>query len=116
MAPIFHILDRRAWADFQARGVYRPDSLGAEGFIHCSLAEQVAGVANTFYAGRPDLRLIEIDPASLGAALKYEPAVDRPGDYPHVYAPLGLASVVGVHALVPGEDGRFRWPPEEGQG
>lgn len=114
--PVFHILDRPAWEAFRRSGQYAPESLNLEGFIHCSLAEQVAETANRFYAGRDNLVLLEIDPAGLGNALIFEPAADHPGDFPHIYQPLKLPSVVTAHDFSPGKGGRFHWPAEADRG
>jgi hypothetical protein len=45
------------------------------GFIHCSYAHQVAGVANAFYADLQDLVLMVIDPTRLAAPLRPEAAL-----------------------------------------
>lgn len=37
---IVHITTDDAWSAAQATGVYRPDSLDQEGFIHCSTPAQ----------------------------------------------------------------------------
>jgi uncharacterized protein (DUF952 family) len=94
-------------------------SLDSEGFIHCSTAEQVCGVANAFYAGRRDLVLLLVDPAPLGDALRFELPIDpRTGTtdtsaterFPHVYGPIDLDAVLAVADFVPGADGRFQFP------
>lgn len=93
---IYHLLARSEWAAFQQSAVYEPPSVASEGFIHCSPAERVGEVARAFYGGRTDLVLLEIDPRRLSSPLVVEPAVDRPGMFPHVYGPLNLDAVVSA--------------------
>ncbi len=66
MTSIFHITRSRDWAEAQLAGSYRLSTrdrtLEEVGFIHCSYAHQVAGVANAVYRGERDLVLLEIDP------------------------------------------------------
>ena len=58
---MYHILPRSDWAKAQASGIYEPESLTTEGFIHCSLSDQVIRVANAYYARQKDLLLLRID-------------------------------------------------------
>lgn len=110
MPSIFHIASAEAWAASQASGEYRGDTLATEGFIHCSRAEQVAAVANAFYAGHTDLMLLHIDRARVASELRDEPS---DGDvYPHIYGELNLDAVVDAMPFVPGADGRFVGPVE----
>ena len=39
--PIYHIATSADWGEGQASGLYQPESLHSEGFIHCSAREQV---------------------------------------------------------------------------
>jgi uncharacterized protein (DUF952 family) len=108
---IYHIAARADWEAAQAAGAYTADSLGSEGFIHCSTGAQVPGTAARFFAGRADLLLLQIDPARLTAELRYEEG--EPGVlFPHLYGPMDLAAVVAAHPFAPGEDGSFRLPAE----
>ena len=113
MAPIFHIAEAGGWADAQANGLYRRSTLGRtvedEGFIHCSYRDQIAAVANTFYAGRKDLLLLVIDPARVASDIREE-AVDGSERFPHIYGPLNLDAVTEVRSFLPREDGRFCLP------
>src|SRR5882724_6161358 len=112
MPVVFHIAARAEWDLAAVAGAYRTGSLDAEGFIHCSTAEQVAGTANRLFAGRTDLVLLFIDSTRLGAALRYEPAADLPGAaFPHFSGPIDLGAVFEVAALEPA-DGRFAVHPE----
>ena len=72
MAILLHITTHAEWAAGRAAGAYRPASLAAEGFIHCSTYDQAAATANRYFAGRADLVLLCIDEARLTAPLRYE--------------------------------------------
>lgn len=92
-APIYHLARAPAWQAAQADGVYvgTPEDR-ADGFIHFSTAAQVAVSAAKYRAGEPDLILLGVDPAALGAALRWEPS--RGGDlFPHLYGMLPVAHV-----------------------
>lgn len=107
--PIVHITTEADWDAARRTGGYRGDTLESDGFIHFSTPEQVAATANLFFSGRHDLILLVVDPSTLGAALRYEPA---PGGelFPHLYAPLALEAVTRVLPFRPGPDGRFERP------
>jgi uncharacterized protein (DUF952 family) len=111
---ILHICPRADWD--AAEELLTPASLATEGFVHCSDPGTVAIPASRLYPGRTDLVLLEVDPARVGAPVRWEPGV-RDGRvetsgpwFPHVYGPLPRAAVVGVHAFPPQDDGTFRLP------
>ncbi len=108
---ICHIAPRAAWAQAQAAGAYRGDTLDREGFIHCSTVAQVVATADRYFRGRADLVLLVIDPTRVEPEIRYESA---PGGerFPHIYGPLDLAAVTRCLALEPGADGSFSLPPE----
>jgi uncharacterized protein (DUF952 family) len=108
VTSIFHIVSREAWAAAQAAGEYRGDTLATEGFIHCSRSEQVAAVANAFYAGQTHLALLRIDRGRVTAEVRDEASGDEV--FPHIYGPLNLDAVAEVMAFAPGADGRFSGP------
>jgi uncharacterized protein (DUF952 family) len=114
-ARIFHVTSERDWHAAQQRGSYvlstRDRTLEEVGFIHCSYANQVAGVANAIYRGEHHLVLLVIDPQRLTAPLRPEPPAPGMDAYPHIYGPLNLEAVVNVVAYEPAEDGTFS-PPE----
>jgi uncharacterized protein (DUF952 family) len=90
---IFHIATRHDWDAAARAGEYRADTLETEGFIHCSEAHQVAGVANVRFRGREDLLLLWIDPALVEAEIKYEDASDGSGKFPHIYGPINTDAI-----------------------
>lgn len=100
METLFHIVDRSAWQDAIDRGEYRAQSLGGDGFIHCSFASHVAEVANALYRDVDGLCVVELDPARVAAPIVVEDSYDSGTAYPHVYGPISPAAVVGVHELL----------------
>jgi uncharacterized protein (DUF952 family) len=112
-----HLCGADDWRLAQARGEHRPDSLDALGFVHLSMPEQVHLPANRLYAGRTDLVLLRLDPARLGAPVRWEPGAPTDPEsmvFPHLYGPLPAAAVISVTPYRPGADGRFAPPPAAG--
>ncbi len=107
MRTIYHLVPRRVW-ERNVDQPYRADSLASEGFIHCSFAEQLAWVANRFYADAEDLLLLHIDPGRLTSPLREEPC-DTGEIFPHIYGPLNRDAVVSVETLEHGADGRWQF-------
>ena len=101
----FHITTREAWRAAQAAGEYRGDTLATEGFVHCSMREQVLATANRFFHGRRDLVLLRIDAGKLRPRTRLEPADGQL--FPHVYGAINLDAVSAVLDLTPDEHGAF---------
>lgn len=114
---IYHIVPNNAWEEALEDGVYRADTLDAEGFIHLSKREQVLGVANARFTGHNGLLLLEVDPTRLEAELKYEAPYEDPSSderFPHLYGPLNLEAVITAHPFEPSADGSFALPEKLG--
>jgi uncharacterized protein (DUF952 family) len=112
MALIYKISPRAAWQAAEAAGVFTGAPVDiADGYIHFSTAGQARETAAKHFTGQADLVLAAIEAAALGDALKWEPS--RGGDlFPHLYAPLPMASVAWVNDLPLGADGRHVFPLE----
>lgn len=95
--PIFHIAESQTWATARTVGRYPWSSRGvsyhAEGFVHCSYADQVPGVLARHYAGVPvdDLVLLELDLGRLAGSVVVEDL--GAGPYPHLFAELDPSAV-----------------------
>jgi uncharacterized protein (DUF952 family) len=93
LALIYHVTTEADWLRQADSPVYEADSLATEGFIHCSTADQVAGVLERYYQNVPNLRLLHIDPARLTVPLRYDLATNGE-EFPHLYGPLNKNAVV----------------------
>ncbi len=92
---IYHIAKSDAWERESPAGEYRNPSLATEGFIHCSLEEQVPGPLEKFFPSREGLVLLEIEVERLRSELRYE------NGFPHIYGPLNVEAVVAVRRPPP---------------
>jgi uncharacterized protein (DUF952 family) len=109
MELIYKIAAASLWREAEQVGrfVGAPVDL-ADGFIHFSTAAQVEETADKHFAGQVDLLLIAVDPAALGADLRYE--ASRGGAlFPHLYGPLPLTAVRWVKPLSLRGDGRHEF-------
>ena len=117
---VLHITSSEAWLAAMESGSYAPESLTAEGFIHCSRPSQILDVANAFYRGQRELILLVIDPDLLTGELRWEPPAEaHPGghapegeSFPHLYGALNLEAVTRTVRFEPNTDGQFRTLPE----
>jgi len=107
---IYHLCKRDDWQAAERAGYYLGSATDRrDGFIHFSTAAQVAGSAERYHAGEPNLVLLAVDTARLGPDLKWEPSGG--GDlFPHLYTRMPVSAVVGVRALSIGSDGRHVIP------
>jgi uncharacterized protein (DUF952 family) len=81
----------------------------ADGYIHLSTEDQLAGTLDKHFAGQENLWIAEVDLDALGDAIKWEPA--REGAlFPHLYAPLPLSAVVAYSPVEREPDGSVKLP------
>ncbi len=111
MPVIYHLARDAEWRDAERAGRYAGTADDRrDGFLHFSTAEQVAESAARHRRGESGIRLVAVDAARLGDALRWEPS--RGGAlFPHLYGELPLASVLWTALLPLGSDGLHRFPP-----
>jgi uncharacterized protein (DUF952 family) len=82
----------------------------ADGYIHLSTAEQLAGTLDKHFAGQRDLQIVAVDLEALGDAVKWEES--RGGAlFPHIYdVPLTLDVVLAYGPLEYEADGSIKLP------
>ena len=94
---LFHLVPAERWRRLEGHETYAPDSLATEGFVHLSTAAQVEGTAQRFFAGVPDLLVLEVEIPRDDPHLRWE-ANDGPHgveEFPHYHRALPLAYVAG---------------------
>lgn len=104
---VYKIASTADWADIQAVGGYdgSADDL-RDGYIHLSAADQLAGTAAKYFAGRADLMLLDVNLEPYGEAAVWEPS--RGGAlFPHLYARLSADSIVRVRSLAVTDEGEM---------
>jgi len=106
-ATAFKIITADDWAAAQLAGAYEGSAVDrADGYIHLSTAEQLVETARRHYAGRNDLRLLEVDLAPLGETVVWE--ASRGGAlFPHIYGPLPTRAVVADRSMTVSAEGEM---------
>ncbi|MCJ0902656.1 DUF952 domain-containing protein [Rhodococcus sp. ARC_M6] len=107
---LLHMCTRAEWERAQEIGERIPDRFAAEGFVHMSTPYQVHLPANRIFAGRDDVVLLTLDPALLGADVKWEPGVPADPDsmrFPHLFGPIPVGAVMSVTEYRPDVNGVF---------
>ncbi|HOO33984.1 MAG TPA: DUF952 domain-containing protein [Thermotogota bacterium] len=110
---IVHVIKKEKWEAAKKEGIYRNESLEKEGFIHCSLENQVCKVADSHYKGQKDLLLLYIDENKVKPEVVYEDLYNLNEDYPHIYGALNLDSVAKAVDFIPDQDGFFHLADQE---
>ena len=93
---IYHVTSLKEWEQAKINGEYKPGGYEVEGFIHCSIEKQVAGVLDRFYQGQTGLVKLKIEKAKVSRPVLFELAADLDELFTHIYGPLNLDSVVEV--------------------
>ena len=101
---IYKICARTEWEAAALLGVYRGSEVDRrDGFIHFSTAAQVYETRRKHFAGQTDHVLVSVDPAALGAALRFE--ASRGGAlFPHLYGDLPVSLAREVRGLSPASE------------
>jgi uncharacterized protein (DUF952 family) len=92
---IYHIVLPDPWKSLEPKADYIAESLGTEGFIHCSYAHQLDAVFKRYYADAKKVIILEVDTERLSSRLIEEPSTNNE-IYPHIYGPINRDAIVGV--------------------
>lgn len=109
MRRIFHFITKPRFEDAIVDHEFKVPSLQSEGFIHCSLAEQVVRIANGILPGRDDMILLEIDDTKVIPEIVYENLEGGEQLFPHIYGPLNDDAIIAVHTFK-WENGSYKFP------
>jgi uncharacterized protein (DUF952 family) len=112
MIRVYKIARQAEWDEAQKTGIFKGSADDRrDGFIHLSSLSQVRTTFDKYFSTDDNLLLVTLEQDGLGRALKWE--VSRGGEkFPHLYAPLPLASVHCVSPIRRAPDGRPIFPPE----
>ena len=104
---LYHITSAREAEEAEQEGVYLPAAFDRDGFIHCSYRHQVIATADRIFRGRRDLVLLEIDKEKLDCRVVEENLEGGKELFPHIYGPLKMRAVIGIHKLRCNSEGTF---------
>lgn len=96
MPLIYHVTTAAEWKAAKETGFYETPSLKAEGFIHCSQENQVAGVLERYFSGKTELVKLVIDTDKLTSRFVFEWSPSTEDTFPHVYGTINVDAVVDV--------------------
>lgn len=99
MEVIYHVTTKQEWEEALKKEFYEASSLHTEGFIHCSKAEQVAGVLERYFQGKNDLVKLHIDISKLQNELKFELASSVNEEFPHVFGTINIDAVIKIELI-----------------
>lgn len=107
---IFHITTQDQWDEAISAGHYRDRALDVEGFIHCSLSQQLIGSANKHFHGQAGLVILCIAAENVNAPIICEDSYNSGQEFPHIYGVLNLDAVKQVIPFQVNDDGSFGLP------
>lgn len=109
---ILHMLQRKDWEAAVEAGIYRPDSIENEGFIHCSEPNMITTVANGLYVGLSDMIILVLDAEKIDAPLVYEDCYETGHAFPHIYGTITPDCVIKIIDFPCDANGEFSLPAE----
>ncbi len=92
---IYHIVLPSVWEGFKDKPFYEAESLAAEGFIHCSYANQLEAVLKRYYENAGSVMILSIDTQKLTSEMVEEPSTNNE-IYPHIYGPINIDAITDV--------------------
>ncbi len=99
MPVIYHVTTAGDWDAARQKGFYEHPSLTAEGFIHCSQENQVAGVLERYFEGQTNLVKLVIDTDRLTSRFVFDWSPSTQDTFPHIYGAINLDAVTEIISL-----------------
>jgi uncharacterized protein (DUF952 family) len=99
MAIIYHVTTSDEWKQALRAAEYSAPSLATEGFIHCSLDHQVAGVLERYFKNKSGLLKLVIDTGKLRNKYVLEWSASTNEEFPHIYGTINTDAVIDVIPL-----------------
>jgi uncharacterized protein (DUF952 family) len=110
VARIYKVATAAVYARSVAAGTFAGMPVDhADGYVHFSTAAQLGETIRRYFAGQTGVVLFSVDPAPLGASIRWEPS--RGGAlFPHLYGELSMSAVLDMAMLDVGADGSVALP------
>lgn len=105
---IYHIAQLSEWTRAKEQGFYSTATFKIDGYIRCLLREQILDMAQEYFLHIKDLLLLEISEMNVIPKIGYKKFNGK--EFPHVYGPLNLNSVIGDHPFQQTNNGAFELP------
>jgi uncharacterized protein (DUF952 family) len=112
---LYRIAEPADWQRAQQTNFFASADLVLEGFIHCSEAHQVLETARRYYAGRPNLWLLELAEEALAAAgvrVEREWVESRQQHFAHAFGAIPLTAVRRVWQFGTNDAGETALPAD----
>ena len=91
---LIHATTRDIYEGQVPSGSYVPPGFEGEGFIHCCHRGQLERVLRDYFGSVEAVTLLVIDAARVTPEIKYELSPSTGEEYPHIYGPLDVATVL----------------------
>lgn len=106
----YKILTAGQREEFLAEGMFHGAPVDiADGYIHLSTSDQLAGTLEKHFSGQRDLFIAAVDLAKLEDTVRWEES--RGGQlFPHIYGPLPRQAVTAMFPVERDEEGALRLP------
>jgi len=95
---IYHITTEGDWEGQETKTEFVPSDYQREGFVHCCMESQLAGVRERYFRGKHGLVLLHLDESKLKSTLRFEASTNSE-KFPHLYGPINLEAVVKAERL-----------------
>ncbi len=102
---IYILMSPTTLRDSLRKGIYAPDSLGTEKFIHASPVNQLTRLANKYYLDNDTVHIAVVRKSRIVAPVKWEPATG--GLYPHIYGELNMDASEQTLTFCKNDEGIF---------
>lgn len=102
---IYILMSPATLRDSLRSGVYAPESLATEKFIHASPINQLTRLANKYYLDNDTVHIAVVRKSRIIAPVKWEPATG--GLYPHIYGELNMDAREQTLTFFKNDEGKF---------
>lgn len=107
---IYHLARFNEWKTRIEGSYYKPPSLIGEGFIHCSLRDNLVETAQRWFREEETLVVLCINPGEVTAEIRYENSPERQTAMPHIIGPIPLNAIRSVQLMTRDENGNYFLP------